>query len=284
MKKNSKLMLVVTLVLLVAFASGAYAAGKLVAENVTIHKGVRVVIDGEELYPKDAKGRDVPMFILNGTTYLPLRAISNVFEKPIEWDGVEKTVYLGQKPGGETFMRLKTYYEAGEASADERFVWEDSHKDINGVVKENVVYPRLEEIDEENSYENPEPYGISHQTAGQAGDEGIVLNGQFKRFTGEFFVPEEINSHPYYTYDEVYDAGVDTHSEPAMLTIMVKSMSGVSDEWRTVFEKEIKSKDKSYKIDLDMTNVEAVHIWMRSGQSHDGLQVMGMLADPTFYK
>ncbi len=284
MKKNSKLMLVVTLVLLVAFASGAYAAGKLVAENVTIHKGVRVVIDGEELYPKDAKGRDVPMFILNGTTYLPLRAISNVFEKPIEWDGVEKTVYLGQKPGGETFMRLKTYYEAGEASADERFVWEDSHKDINGVVKENVVYPRLEEIDEENSYENDEPYGISNQTAGQAGDEEIVLNGEFKRFTAEFFVPEEINEHPYYTYDDASNGDFDTHCEPAMLTIMVQKMSGVSDEWQTVFEKEIKSKDTSYDVDLDMTNVKAMHIWLRSGQSHDGSSPMGMLANPTFHR
>lgn len=56
-------------------------------------------MDGELVDPKDANGQTVEPFIYNGTTYLPVRAVGSAIGKEVNWDGVEKVVYLGAKPG-----------------------------------------------------------------------------------------------------------------------------------------------------------------------------------------
>lgn len=61
--------------------------------------GVRIVIDGKEYTPTDANGNAVQPMIYNGTTYLPVRAVSNAFGKAVYWDGEESTVYLGKMDG-----------------------------------------------------------------------------------------------------------------------------------------------------------------------------------------
>lgn len=56
-------------------------------------------MDGELVEPKDANGQTVEPFVYNGTTYLPVRAVSNAIGKDVSRDGAEKIVYLGAKPG-----------------------------------------------------------------------------------------------------------------------------------------------------------------------------------------
>ncbi len=60
---------------------------------------VRIVIDGRELIPTDVNGNRVDPVIINGTTYLPVRAVANAIGKAIYWDGPEYTVYLGEMNG-----------------------------------------------------------------------------------------------------------------------------------------------------------------------------------------
>lgn len=60
---------------------------------------IKIYMDGELVEPKDANGQTVEPFVYNGTTYLPVRAVSNAIGKDVSWDGVEKVVYLGAKPG-----------------------------------------------------------------------------------------------------------------------------------------------------------------------------------------
>ncbi len=60
-----------------------------------------------------------------------------------------------------------------------------------------------------------------------------------------------------------------------IVLLVVKQLSAVT---------KIVSGDQTVDIDLDMTNVKTMLIWMRSGQSHDGKTVQGMLADPTFHR
>ncbi len=64
-----------------------------------IYDNIKIFLDGEEIQPKDADGDIVEPFVYNGTTYLPVRAIGNAIGKDVSWDGVEKVVYLGSKPG-----------------------------------------------------------------------------------------------------------------------------------------------------------------------------------------
>ena len=80
-------MLVTTLVVPVGAA--------LVAKTIQVSTGVNLYLDDNKFVPKDASGNQVEVFVYNGTTYLPARAISEAIGKPIQWDGATQSVYIG---------------------------------------------------------------------------------------------------------------------------------------------------------------------------------------------
>lgn len=59
---------------------------------------IKVMVNGEEKNLKDTNGSDIEPFIVDGTTYLPVRAISELLGMPVNWDGNSKTVYIGEVP------------------------------------------------------------------------------------------------------------------------------------------------------------------------------------------
>lgn len=61
---------------------------------------IKLVVDGEAIVPKDVNGNVVEPFAVDGTTYLPVRAISQALEKEVTWDGNTNTVYIGEVPAG----------------------------------------------------------------------------------------------------------------------------------------------------------------------------------------
>lgn len=67
-------------------------------ENVKVG-GIRIVIDDKEFTCTDASGAVVEPMIYNGTTYIPVRAVSTAFGKAVYWDGEESTIYLGNMNG-----------------------------------------------------------------------------------------------------------------------------------------------------------------------------------------
>lgn len=72
--------------------------GKQISETAELfYNNIKIYIDGAEIVPKDANGNVVEPFTMNGTTYLPVRAISNAFGKDVEWDGTTQSVYIGKK-------------------------------------------------------------------------------------------------------------------------------------------------------------------------------------------
>lgn len=62
------------------------------------YSNIKICIDGEYITPTDANGNTVEPFTVNGTTYLPVRAIGNALGKTVDWDNNTKTVFLGEKP------------------------------------------------------------------------------------------------------------------------------------------------------------------------------------------
>ena len=71
---------------------------KQISETAELfYNNIKIYIDGGEIVPKDANGNVVEPFTMNGTTYLPVRAISNAFGKDVEWDGSTQSVYIGKK-------------------------------------------------------------------------------------------------------------------------------------------------------------------------------------------
>ncbi|MEQ6359512.1 stalk domain-containing protein [Thermoanaerobacter thermohydrosulfuricus] len=55
---------------------------------------IKIVVDGNTI------ATDVPPFIKDGRTFVPIRAISEALGVPVKWDGATSTVYIGTVPGG----------------------------------------------------------------------------------------------------------------------------------------------------------------------------------------
>ncbi|WP_172200708.1 hypothetical protein [Saccharibacillus qingshengii] len=86
-----------------AIAGGtAIAASKGELMNIrVVQGGIKLFVDGKLSIPKDSKGKTVEPFIYDGTTYLPLRAVSDILTnstKPVKWDSASSSIYLGQAP------------------------------------------------------------------------------------------------------------------------------------------------------------------------------------------
>ncbi|MBO5409080.1 MAG: hypothetical protein J6A61_06780 [Clostridia bacterium] len=61
------------------------------------YSNIKLYINGTQLTPKDANGNPTEPFIVNGTTYLPIRAVGEALEKDVRWDGTTNSVYLTDK-------------------------------------------------------------------------------------------------------------------------------------------------------------------------------------------
>lgn len=78
--------------------TGGVVFGKQGAETMNvIYDNIKILIDGKEYIPTDVNGNVVEPFIYNGTTYLPVRAIANAFDKEVDWEPQTSTVVLGTK-------------------------------------------------------------------------------------------------------------------------------------------------------------------------------------------
>jgi hypothetical protein len=57
------------------------------------YMNVKIVSNGQQVYT------DIEPFIVDGTTYVPVRMIANIFNKDVQWDQANYTVYISDKPG-----------------------------------------------------------------------------------------------------------------------------------------------------------------------------------------
>lgn len=126
--------------------------------------GIKVYWEGVEKILRDTKGEKVEPIIYNGTTYVPLRAMSNLMGKDVDWNQSEKAVYVGKKP------TAKTYSLA------------DMEKNINGsgnYYKTTSFYLKNQEI------------SITDGAIKQSGTwkTTYVLDNKFSSFRGKMVMP-----------------------------------------------------------------------------------------------
>lgn len=88
---------VLTTLLLFTLIGGA-AATIAQREAVLYYNDVKIEVDGKPVTPKDEKGNVVEPFAVDGTNYLPIRAIANALGLDVEWVQETKTVKLTSKP------------------------------------------------------------------------------------------------------------------------------------------------------------------------------------------
>lgn len=70
--------------------------------------GIKIFVDGQLQVPTDVNGNVVEPLVYNGTTYLPVRALTGMLtDKTVEWDGDTESVYIGLKPGKGEVIQLQ---------------------------------------------------------------------------------------------------------------------------------------------------------------------------------
>lgn len=127
-----------TAAIVLGLGGAAWAAGR----SIQVEDGVAVTVNGVPFTPRDATGKEVPLFAYNGTTYAPIRAFSEAAGLSVDFDAATGTArvetadyaatsdpnsasYIGQARAKEIALG-----DAGVKSADARFLksaldWED---------------------------------------------------------------------------------------------------------------------------------------------------------------
>ena len=78
-------------VLIVALGVTATATSR---RSIQVEDGVGITLNGAKFTPRDADGREVSVFLYNGTTYVPVRAISEAMGMDVSFNSATRTVVL----------------------------------------------------------------------------------------------------------------------------------------------------------------------------------------------
>lgn len=159
MKKKAPV--IITLLAAAAVLSvgfNAFAAGLTETIEVT-YTDASIYVDGYLIETTDAAGEKVEPLIYNGTTYLPLRAVSDALGKTIEWDKEANRIDIGRPDEGE--IREITVSTAEEFVAalgsNTRILMKEGVYNLSGVsadndLKSNVFWKNVYDGNELNLY------------------------------------------------------------------------------------------------------------------------------------
>ena len=71
-------------------------------------RDIKIKLNGSEVIPKDATGKTVEPFIIDGTTYLPVRAVGEAMGLDVDWNGDTNTVLLEGRGCGRGAAGVRT--------------------------------------------------------------------------------------------------------------------------------------------------------------------------------
>lgn len=100
------------------------------------YDGIAITLDGEKVTPKDANGNAVEPFIVDGTTYLPVRAIGDALGLNVNWDAATKTVKMEY---GDCYYPDECYLDFSVPTLD-NLVGFDAYVDLATLSDGSIVY------------------------------------------------------------------------------------------------------------------------------------------------
>lgn len=97
MKKSMRrsIAVIAVLALTLGFSGQAFAASNTENIKAVLNRGITVKMNTVVQNLKDTNGNPVYPITYNGTTYLPVRAVSDLVGLPVNWDAATNTVNLG---------------------------------------------------------------------------------------------------------------------------------------------------------------------------------------------
>lgn len=108
------LSIILTLALILSLGIPALAVELTQRQAELYYREISIVLDGKELIPTDVSGESTEPFIIDGTTYLPVRAVASALGLEVEWLPATSTIELTS--GGQPD------YGSGERTATKRIV------------------------------------------------------------------------------------------------------------------------------------------------------------------
>lgn len=192
--KKGILPVLVLLILFLMFPGMTSAVTNLVKKNITVFTGVTVYLDKQQLDMRDANGKEVEAFIYNGTTYLPVRAVSKAIGKPITWDGKEGSLYIGENNSDEPLVYLN--------DLDYFNMQAKLKMSKSTVVKDNLG----------NSYN----ISMKAQQGNKTQWIEYIIDGQYSKFKGRLIVPYELRTTTYTGYIQVFGDDKLLYTSPTM--------------------------------------------------------------------
>lgn len=156
-----------TTVLFASLIGTAFAASGTLKSIKVVQGGIKLYVEGQLVKPTDAAGNVVEPFIYDGTTYLPLRALSNALtnnEKPVKWYPDTSSIYVGQAPvAAQTDIADLKLYE--------------SENGVNVLTGEKAAFPILDKtITPFNTFGN----GVRYT---------YLLDSNYSQLNGQLAVP-----------------------------------------------------------------------------------------------
>lgn len=99
MKKKVAITLT-SLAMLGCLGTGVYAGSNLQEIKAYLNPGIKFKVDGQPVQLKNSSGAVITPISYNNTTYLPVRAISDLLGVTVNFDGKSNTIQLGEQSEG----------------------------------------------------------------------------------------------------------------------------------------------------------------------------------------
>lgn len=163
-------------ILLGSLVTTVFAGGK--SKTINVSTGVSMYMDDRQVTPTDANGKPVEVFVYNGTTYIPVRAVSKLFDTPIQWDGKTRGVYIGKHSS----TTPAAYLEELEPFTGFNLKCATNE----GIVTDNVGTRRN--------------HVLITRNGDNTFDNVYYLNGNYTSMTGTLYQPKEYKNYNYKGY------------------------------------------------------------------------------------
>lgn len=122
----------------ISIFSGMVFARNLNMKNIDVYSGgIKVIVNGDEIGLRDVLNNNVEPFLYSGTTYVPIRAISETLNKVVLWNNENSGVYIFDKYGHEFYSSTSGEYLTDSTRAPLKI--ESKEKIYNNMKKEDVI-------------------------------------------------------------------------------------------------------------------------------------------------
>ncbi|MDQ0112198.1 stalk domain-containing protein [Paenibacillus harenae] len=78
-----------------------FAASGVQKISAFLNHDIKFVLDGKSWSPKDSDGNKLSAVVIDGSTYVPLKAVGEAFGADVKWEGSTKTIKMTSPSGGE---------------------------------------------------------------------------------------------------------------------------------------------------------------------------------------